>query len=111
MRKEINIREIARRCGVSPATVSRAISGKAPVREETRLKIEEAVRQAGYQTDQQRRKQQRGRVRAIGVFVPRLDHAFSRRFWISFTPCWIGGGTTWSSCRSGGRRRWSTSSG
>ena len=79
MRKEINIREIARRCGVSPATVSRAISGKAPVREETRLKIEEAVRQAGYQTDQQRRKQQRGRVRAIGVFVPRLDHAFFQK--------------------------------
>lgn len=79
MQKEINIREIARRCGVSPATVSRAISGKAPVREKTRLRIEETIREAGYQTDQQRRKQQKGRPRAIGVFVPLLNHAFFQR--------------------------------
>ena len=47
MQKQVNIREIAKICGVSPATVSRAVSGKAPVKEETRLRIEEVMRDKG----------------------------------------------------------------
>ena len=79
MQKQVNIREIARRCGVAPATVSRAISGKAPVRAETRAKIEAAIRETGYQTRQETLRQETGHTKTIGVFVPLLNHAFFQR--------------------------------
>lgn len=44
----ISIRDIARQCDVSTATVSRALSGHPKVRPETRRKIEEAARREGY---------------------------------------------------------------
>lgn len=70
MQKQVNIREIAKICGVSPATVSRAVSGKAPVKEETRLRIEEVMRTKGYQLPKT------VKPRTIGVFIPILDHVF-----------------------------------
>ena len=79
MQKQVNIREIARRCGVAPATVSRAISGKAPVRAETRAKIEAAIQETGYQTRQETLRQETGHTKTIGVFVPLLNHAFFQR--------------------------------
>lgn len=48
MQNKINIREIAKLCGVSPATVSRAMNKNAPVSEETRKKIEQAIQDTGY---------------------------------------------------------------
>ena len=75
-KKQVNIREIAKVCHVSPATVSRAISGKAPVREETRLRIEQAIQDTGYQSRQEIRKRQTGRPKTIGVFLPIISHVF-----------------------------------
>ena len=75
-KKKINIREIAKTCQVSPATVSRALSGKAPVREETRLKIEQAIRDTGYQSRQEMRKRREDRIKTVGVFIPTLSHVF-----------------------------------
>ena len=75
-KKQVNIREIAKACHVSPATVSRALTGKAPVREETRLRIEQAIQSTGYQSRQEIRKKREGRIKTIGVFIPTLDHIF-----------------------------------
>ncbi len=47
MSKPMNIRAVARACGVSPATVSRAIRGTAPVREETRCRIVRYMAESG----------------------------------------------------------------
>ena len=75
-KKKINIREIAKVCQVSPATVSRALSGKAPVREATRRKIEQAVLDTGYQSRQEARKKREGRIKTSGVFIPTLRLVF-----------------------------------
>lgn len=76
MQKNMNIREIARICGVSPATVSRALNGNAPVNEATRRKIEQAVRENGYEPRKDASAKERKGTRIIGVFVPALGHAF-----------------------------------
>ncbi|MFE3030061.1 LacI family DNA-binding transcriptional regulator [Streptomyces canus] len=42
------ITDVARRAGVSPSTVSYVLSGKRPISEETRQRVEDAIRELGY---------------------------------------------------------------
>ncbi|MFJ8595575.1 LacI family DNA-binding transcriptional regulator [Streptomyces sp. NPDC093598] len=44
----VKITDVARRAGVSPSTVSYALSGKRPISDETRRRVEAAVRDLGY---------------------------------------------------------------
>jgi transcriptional regulator with XRE-family HTH domain len=44
----ISIREVAKRSGVSPSTVSRVLSGSARVDDSTRKRVEEVIRETGY---------------------------------------------------------------
>jgi DNA-binding LacI/PurR family transcriptional regulator len=44
----VKITDVARRAGVSPSTVSYALSGKRPISDETRRRVEAAVRELGY---------------------------------------------------------------
>ncbi|MFI8889442.1 LacI family DNA-binding transcriptional regulator [Streptomyces paradoxus] len=44
----VTITDVARRAGVSPSTVSYALSGKRPISDATRRRVEEAVRDLGY---------------------------------------------------------------
>ncbi|MFI6015525.1 LacI family DNA-binding transcriptional regulator [Streptomyces sp. NPDC051243] len=44
----VKITDVARHAGVSPSTVSYALSGKRPISEETRRRVEESVRLLGY---------------------------------------------------------------
>lgn len=76
MQNKINIREIAKLCGVSPATVSRAMNKNAPVSEETRKKIEQAIQDTGYVLQKPPLPKDRKKTRTIGVFAPVLGHAF-----------------------------------
>ena len=43
-----SIREVAKRAGVSPATVSRVINGTARVDEEKRERVEKAIEETGF---------------------------------------------------------------
>jgi DNA-binding LacI/PurR family transcriptional regulator len=47
-RKRVNIKDVARRAGVSPTTVSHALGGQRPVSETTRERVLEAVAELGY---------------------------------------------------------------
>ena len=47
-RKRVNIKDVARRAGVSPTTVSHALGGQRPVSEATRKRVQEAVAELGY---------------------------------------------------------------
>ena len=49
----MTIEELAQKLGVSKSTVSRALSGKGRISEETRLKIQACARQAGMWPKQQ----------------------------------------------------------
>lgn len=46
----VRITDVARRAGVSPSTVSYALSGKRPISPETRRRVEAAARELGYRT-------------------------------------------------------------
>jgi DNA-binding LacI/PurR family transcriptional regulator len=47
----VKITDVARRAGVSPSTVSYALSGKRPISDATRLRVQAAVRELGYRAD------------------------------------------------------------
>lgn len=71
----VNIGEIARRAGVSRSTVSYALSGKRPVSEKTRRRIQRVINEMGYQPNASARALARGETRALGmVFPPASSH-------------------------------------
>ncbi|MEV0174706.1 LacI family DNA-binding transcriptional regulator [Streptomyces sp. NPDC050803] len=63
------ISDVARMAGVSMSTVSHVINGTRPVRDETRARVEEAVRATGYRRDGLARALRRSRTDSIGLIV------------------------------------------
>src|SRR5580693_6532602 len=61
------IRELARECGVSVATVSRALNGHPEVSAATRRQIQEAATRLGYRPSQSARALVRGRSDTVGL--------------------------------------------
>jgi LacI family transcriptional regulator len=61
------IREVARECGVSVATVSRALNGHPEVSEVTRRQIQEAATRLGYRPSHSARALVRGRSDTVGL--------------------------------------------
>jgi DNA-binding LacI/PurR family transcriptional regulator len=66
----VNIGEIARRSGVSRSTVSYALSGKRPVSEQTRRRIQAVVDELGYRPNAVAQALKEGRTRTIGLVIP-----------------------------------------
>lgn len=52
----VKITDVARRAGASPSTVSYALSGKRPISDETRRRVEEAAHDLGHRPRPGRRK-------------------------------------------------------
>lgn len=69
--ERLGVREIARRVGVAPMTVSRVLSNPEMVAEATRLKVQEAIEQAGF-VPNRLASSMRGPGRIIGTVVPPL---------------------------------------
>ncbi len=65
----VTIKEIAGECGVSVATVSNVINGRANVGVETRKKVLEAVRQKGYRPDYVARGLRKKKTNIIGIIA------------------------------------------
>jgi LacI family repressor for deo operon, udp, cdd, tsx, nupC, and nupG len=72
----VGIDEVARRAGVSTATVSRALSGNGHVSPTTRLKVEAAAGELGYVVSSTASSLASGRMKNIGVVVPFLNRWF-----------------------------------
>lgn len=70
------IRDVAREAHVGVGTVSRYLNGSGYVSEESRARIEEAVRILDYQPNELARNLYRNRSGIIGVIVPDLEHPF-----------------------------------
>jgi len=66
----MNIGEIARHAGVSPSTVSYALSGKRSVAEATRRRIQEVIDELGYRPNAVARALREGRTRTLGLVIP-----------------------------------------
>jgi len=71
-----NINEIARRCGVSIATVSRVFNNKGPIKETTRQKVLQVARELNYHPNQIARGLSRKKTDTIGVILPELNDEF-----------------------------------
>ncbi|MBT2443954.1 LacI family DNA-binding transcriptional regulator [Streptomyces sp. ISL-36] len=63
------ISDVARMAGVSTSTVSHVINGTRPVRDDTRARVEQAVKATGYRRDSLARALRRSRTDSIGLIV------------------------------------------
>ncbi|MEV6172881.1 LacI family DNA-binding transcriptional regulator [Streptomyces sp. NPDC051954] len=66
----VKITDVARRAGVSPSTVSYALSGKRPISEETRQRVEAAIRELGYRPHAGARALASSRSNVLALVVP-----------------------------------------
>ncbi|MEU9665329.1 LacI family DNA-binding transcriptional regulator [Streptomyces bobili] len=66
----VKITDVARRAGVSPSTVSYALSRKRPISEETRRRVEAAVRELGYRPHAGARALGGSRSNVLALVVP-----------------------------------------
>ena len=74
--KGSTIRDVARAAGVSVATVSRALTGSAPVREPTRQRIVDAARELRFTPNASARSLSTRRTGTLGVLLPDLHGEF-----------------------------------
>jgi LacI family transcriptional regulator len=73
------IKDIARRVGVSPSVVSRALNNKYGVKEATRQAIAEAAKEMGYHPNVAARSLVTRRSQTIGVIIPDISEPFYSR--------------------------------
>ncbi|SDY23264.1 LacI family transcriptional regulator, sucrose operon repressor [Evansella caseinilytica] len=71
-----NIKDVAKRAGVSVTTVSRVINNRGYIGKETRKKVEKAMAEIDYSPNQIARALQRSQSFLIGVVVPDSGHPF-----------------------------------
>lgn len=81
--------DIAAIAGVTPATVSRALSGNERISSTTRHKVLEIAARHGFQVNQTARNLRLGRTRSIGVVIP-LGHGSAQRVSDPFYTALIG---------------------
>jgi LacI family transcriptional regulator len=70
------IKDVARRAGLSPSTVSRALNKSGYVSADTQLRIEEAVAALGYQPNWMARGLRGKPSRLIGLIIPDISNTF-----------------------------------
>ncbi|MDJ0992698.1 MAG: LacI family DNA-binding transcriptional regulator, partial [Dinoroseobacter sp.] len=68
LQKRVTVIDVAREAGVSPGTVSNAISGKRKVDDATRERIEAAIAKLGYVPNLAARRMRTGRTNTIAIF-------------------------------------------
>ncbi|MFD3586443.1 LacI family DNA-binding transcriptional regulator [Streptomyces sp. NPDC058683] len=66
----VKITDVARHAGVSPSTVSYALSGKRPISEGTRLRIEASIRELGYRPHAGARALASSRSNVLALVIP-----------------------------------------
>lgn len=65
----MNIKEVARRAGVSIATVSRVINNTTPVSDDVRKRVEEIINETGYRPNSLAKELQNNKTNTIGVIM------------------------------------------
>jgi LacI family transcriptional regulator len=74
--KDITIYDIAKKLGISPTTVSRALNDHPGVNKITKQKVFDSATEFGYQSNLYARNLRRQRTNTIGVIVPQLNSHF-----------------------------------
>jgi LacI family transcriptional regulator len=73
----ISIREVAKRSGVSPSTVSRVLSGSARVDDSTRKRVEDVIRETGYRPNINAQSLRSRSGQLVGLVVPDTHETFA----------------------------------
>lgn len=76
MIKLVTIKELARECGVSIATVSRAFNPNSVIRPDTREKILKTAAEMGYRPNLMARGLKNARTQTVGMIIPSIDNYF-----------------------------------
>ncbi len=74
--RQFTIKDLARKLGVSPSTVSRALRDHPDISRATKTRVNEAARKYHYQPNQIAQSLQKRRSNIIGVIVPQIRHQF-----------------------------------
>ncbi|WP_026486081.1 LacI family DNA-binding transcriptional regulator [Caldanaerobius polysaccharolyticus] len=64
--------DVAKRAGVSPSTVSRALSGRAPVKFETKQRIMEAIKELDFKPNILAKGLKEGKTNTVGLIIPNI---------------------------------------
>lgn len=70
----VTIKMVAEKAGVSPSTVSRALSGKIPVSNSTREKVLKAVKELNYYPNTLAKSLKEGKTNTIALIVPNIQN-------------------------------------
>jgi LacI family transcriptional regulator len=83
----INIKEIAKLAGVSPATVSRVVNGKNYVKQDIRDRVMALVEEHGYVADSAARSMVLKRNFTVGIVLPEAFNMFQRELFSTIERC------------------------
>lgn len=75
MKHRPTVVDVAKLAGVGPSTVSRFLRG-VNVSRKTAARVEQAIRETGYEPDEAARALRNGRSQTLGVIVPKISNAF-----------------------------------
>ncbi len=79
----VTIKDVARKAGVAPSTVSRVIHGNPKISEETQERVRQAMGVLGYHPNAAARSLARGRSYTLGLMIPNSeDDLFVKPFFI-----------------------------
>ena len=67
----MTIKDVAQLAGVSPAAVSRYLNG-GPLSKDKKERIAQAIEETGYRPNMMAKTMRTGRVRQVGVIIPRI---------------------------------------
>jgi LacI family transcriptional regulator len=70
------MRDVAQLAGVGTMTVSRVLSGRVPVSDETRKRVERAIAELHFRPNEVARSLREARTRSIGIIVPEFTDPF-----------------------------------
>ena len=73
---DINIKDVAERAGVSTMTVTRTINNPELVKESTRLKVQQVIRELGYIPDRTAVALRSGKTKTIGISLFDIENPF-----------------------------------
>ncbi len=72
----VSLKEIAKRAGVSVASVSNVVNGYRPVGEATRRRVQQAIDELGYSPNLSARHLRNGRTGIIALAIPELNNPY-----------------------------------
>lgn len=76
----VNMKDVAKEAGVGLGTVSRVLNNNGPVKQSTRLKVEQAIERLKYRPNEVARNFKMQQSRSVALIVPTIWHPFFSKF-------------------------------